>query len=141
GKLARDYPDQVKRRRSVADDVSRLEAHVYPVIGHKPVAAVTLEDCEAVMRNLKGRRKAQLSPSTRRNVALTLSRLLNLAVYPLRLIERSPLPRGFLPRLGKPRALSFLYPSEDAKLLGCVGVPLDRRMLWGLLVREGMRVD
>src|SRR5690606_34875982 len=44
GKLARDYPDQVKRRRSVADDVSRLEAHVYPVIGHKPVAAVTLED-------------------------------------------------------------------------------------------------
>jgi integrase len=144
GDLAREYPDQVKVRASAKDDVSRLEAHVYPVIGSTLVRAITLEDCERVMRSMKGERRAQLSPGTRRHVALALNRLLNLAVYPLKIRESNPIPRqGFLPR--KPErgalALAYLYPSEDAALMACAEVPIERRLFWGFLSREGMRVS
>ena len=50
-----------------------------------------------------------------------MNRVLNLAVYPCEYLERSPLPRGFLPRIGKGKALKYLYPDEDRKLLACVG--------------------
>ena len=43
GELHRQYPDQVRAKRTVDDDISRLEKHIYPVIGELPVAAVTLE--------------------------------------------------------------------------------------------------
>ncbi|HWA71533.1 MAG TPA: hypothetical protein VG937_04355 [Polyangiaceae bacterium] len=80
-------------RRNADDDVSRLEAHVHPLLGKRAVTSVTLEDCEAVMRWLSAERKGKkpkkpLSAATLRNVALTLSRLFSLAVYPLRLISR-----------------------------------------------------
>jgi integrase len=144
GTLAADYPDQVKVRASANDDVSRLEAHVYPVIGSLLVRAVTLEDCERVMRSIKGERRAKLSPGTRRHVALALNRLLNVAVYPLKIRAANPIPRqGFLPR--KPDrgalALAHLYPSEEAALMACAEIPIERRVFWGFLAREGMRVS
>jgi hypothetical protein len=46
GTLANDYPDHIKARCSADDDVSRLKTHVYPLIGHVPVLALTLDDCE-----------------------------------------------------------------------------------------------
>src|SRR5437764_1211622 len=75
----------------------------------------------------------------RRHVAQLLVRLLSLAVFPLRLIAASPLPKGFLPKLGAGKALPYLYPDEDRKLLGCTAVPLCWRILYGVLAREGMR--
>jgi integrase len=36
--------------------------------------------------------------------------------------------------------LAYLYPSEDARLMACTEVPIEYRMLWGFLTREGMRV-
>src|SRR5262249_19675695 len=59
--------------------------------------------------------------------------------YPCRIIPRSPLPPGFLPRLRGEKALEYLYPDEDAKLLARKDVPLPYRVAYGILAREGMR--
>jgi hypothetical protein len=50
GALHRRYPDQIKLKRTAEDDVIRFEKYINPVIGDRPVGAVTLDDCEAVMR-------------------------------------------------------------------------------------------
>jgi integrase len=110
---------------------------VYPRIGHVHVRELTLDDCELVMRTLP----VKLAANTRRNVALTLTCLVKLAVHPLRLRASTPIPAGFLPRARKSRALNFLYPDEDAKLLRCADVPLEFRALCGFTVREGIRAD
>lgn len=46
-----------------------------------------------------------------------------------------------MPRVGKPPAFPFLYPSEDRALLGPTEIPIAYRMLFGFLAREGMRVS
>lgn len=63
--------------------------------------------------------------------------MLKIAVYPCKLIERSPLPQGFLPSSSGQKATAWLYPDEDAQLMACTEVPLMRRVLYGLLAREG----
>jgi integrase len=65
--------------------------------------------------------------------------VLGLSVYPLKLIERNPLPKHFMPKVTKPPAHAFLYPTEEAAILRCRDVPLTRRILYGLLAREGCR--
>jgi integrase len=135
GELARRYPDQIRAKRSADDDESRLRLYVYPVIGDQPIDRVTLDACEGVMRRLPER----LAVATRRNVGQLITRIVAMAVYPLRYIERSPIPPGFLPSAPKQKALAHLYPSEDARLMACVRVPLAYRLLWGFLTREGMR--
>jgi integrase len=143
GKLAREYPDQLRTKRTADDDAAMLERHVYPVIGEQLLTSITLEDCERVMRRLTekgGARRKKLSPLTRRNVGQSLVRLLAIAVYPLRMIPASPIPKGFLPKASSRKALTFLYPGEEAKLMGCATVPIERRLLWGFLAREGMRL-
>jgi integrase len=150
GKLAERYPDQIRAKRSADQDASRLEHYVYPVIGSRLVASLKLDDLEAVMRRAseagarpKGQRKAKrkLSPATRRHIGQILARLLAMAVYPLRIIEHSPMPRGFLPKVGSRRALGYLYPSEDARLMACPALPFETRLFYGLLAREGCRVS
>lgn len=134
GKLHRRWPDHVKAKDH-ATDISRLEAYVYPQIGNVALLEVTVSHADQVMAALPDR----LSPASRRHVAQVLARLLKLAAYPARVIPRSPLPAGFLPPIGKRKALTFLYPDEDRALLRCEAVPLEYRMLYGFLAREGMR--
>jgi len=143
GTLAKEYPDQIRVRRSADDDISRLTQHVYPVLGAVRVRDVKLADLERVMASLEGKRPSQrkLSALTRRNVALTLNRLLAIAVYPLKLIASNPVPRGFVPKGGARRALAYLYPDEDARLLACDSIPIRERLFWGFLAREGCRVS
>jgi hypothetical protein len=64
-----------------------------------------------------------------------------MAVYPACIIKHSPLPRGFLPKPGKPKAKALPYPSEDARGLAYEAWPLEYRMLFGFLPREGMRTS
>jgi len=108
---------------------------VYPVIGSKRVSAITVEDAEEVMRRLP----KTLSQLTRRNVGHLVAGLLNIAVYPLRIIPATPIPKGFLPNKGNRKALATLYPDEDRRLLASANVPFSFRLLWGFLMREGMR--
>ena len=52
GKLHRLYPDHVRKKSSVGDDVYRLAKYVYPEIGPIPIADVTLADVERAMRRI-----------------------------------------------------------------------------------------
>jgi integrase len=72
-----------------------------------------------------------------------MSKVLSLAVYPGRYIPSNPIPREWMPKIPKSanKAKTFLYPEEDAKLLGCAAVLIERRMAYGILAREGMRAS
>jgi len=137
GKLAKDHPDQVREKRSADDDEARLERYVYPVCGDTPIRAFTLADAERVMSELPG----DLSSASRRHVAQALNRVLNLAVYPAKLRDANPLPKGFLPKVTHRKAESWLYADEEARLAGAERVPLFSRVLYGFLAREGMRIS
>ena len=84
-------------------------------------------------------------PGTRRHYAQLVSRVLGLAVWPCELIDRNPLPKGFIPRTGKQRAsarrFESLRPAEDARLLACTLVPFGARLLYAVPAREGMRLS
>ncbi len=138
GELHTEFPDHIPDKKSAHKDASNLETHVYPVIGPIPLAELTIEHCQDVMRRLS----RTLSSSTRRHVAQVMVRLCNLAVYPCGILKASPLPKGFLPRVTV-RAGAYLYPAEDAKLLAtdATKVPLVNRLLYGFLCREGMRKE
>ena len=143
GTLAKDFPDQIKERRAVSNDISRLERHVYPVIGSIRVAALTLGDIERVMASLTGKRRTQrkLSALTRRTIALTLNRLLNISVYPAKIRTSNPIPKGLVPKAGKRPAMAYLYPDEDARLMACKSIPIRERLMWGFITREGCRLS
>ncbi len=133
GELARRHPDHVRLKRSVADDRNRL-ARLYPVVGDVPIAKFTKEHAKACVAAIpKGR-----SSATRRHYAQLVARMMKMAVWPLELLEQSPIPTGFLPRTTH-KVRPPLYPSEDAQLLRCEAVPMRHRLLWGVLTREGMR--
>lgn len=135
GAIHRSFPDHVPIKATASDDGWRLEKHVYPHVEGVPIVTFTLDHAQEVLRNLS----AKLAPASRRHVAQLMARILKLAAYPCRIITRSPLPPGFLPRLRGEKALEYLYPDEDAKLLACTEIPLVFRMAYGLLAREGMR--
>jgi len=135
GELTRRFPDHIRAKKTAEHDVYRLVAHVYPVVGDIPVARFRTEDAELVMRSLP----PELAAGSRRQIAQLLHRVLKLAAYPARLIERSPLPKGFLPKPAARKAQQWLYPEEDLRLLRCEDVPLRHRVLYGFLAREGMR--
>ncbi|HOU94326.1 MAG TPA: tyrosine-type recombinase/integrase, partial [Polyangiaceae bacterium] len=57
----------------------------------------------------------------------------------LRLITANPIPKGFMPKVKREKAVTYLYPDEDAKLMACEAVPLALRVFFGFLAREGLR--
>jgi integrase len=137
GELARTFPDHVRKKKTAAGDKQTFEQYVYPVCGNTPLVAFELSDAEDVMSRIGD----GLSPARRRHVAQAMHRLLKIAVYPAKILKVSPLPPGFLPKLGPGKAKQYLYPDEDRKLLGCTGVPLVFRFTYGFLAREGMRLS
>jgi hypothetical protein len=66
--------------------------------------------------------------------------LLTYAVYPLRLLPSLPIPKGWLPKGGNDKAKAWVYPSEDLALMQSRDEPLVRRLLFGVLDREGLRL-
>ncbi len=135
GELRKQYPDHVPEKASAYKDVGTLRKWVLDEIGDLPLVAVDIGHIEAVMRGIP----LTKASATRRHVAQVMHRLFRLAVYPAKLLEVSPLPKGFLPRITKGRVTAYLYPAEDARLLACALIPLPRRVLYGFLHREGMR--
>jgi integrase len=133
--IARQYPDNVRPKKTAAWDIYRYE-YLAPTIGHIPVKRFVLADAEAAMRTLP----AGLARRTRRGYAQIMCRMLQLAVYPLKLIPATPIPRGFLPKVLRKKASAWLYPSEERKLMACEAIPVAYRVLYGYLAREGMRL-
>jgi len=142
GDLAREWPDHVKAKDSDPDERRLKLLNALEIDGRRfreiPVSRLRLEHAKAAMRLLP---KKARRPATRRHYAQCIARVLSLAVYPLRLIKATPLPKGFLPKVGKPPAFSYLYPAEDATLLARDEIPLQERLLFGFLAREGMRLS
>jgi integrase len=135
GDLAKRHKDHVRARSGTGGEVGRLEKHVYPHIGDLPLDAVTLDACDIVAQQLPD----MLKQNTRVNILSTLAQLLGMAVFPCRLIERSPLPKGWVPKRGESRAHGYLYADEDLRLMRCTQIPLRWRVLWGWLIRQGQR--
>jgi integrase len=134
GNLAEEYRGQVDMRVGGEEIAGVLEKHVYPLVGEIPACAFTESDGQRLLNQLGG-----YSPAYVQRIAKLLVRLLNLAVRPLKLIAASPLPRGFVPSAGPPKARSCVFPSEDATLMACTEVAVGLRVLWGYLHREGHR--
>ena len=134
--LAREYPDHIRPKLSADTDRHRLGKHVYPIVGDVPLHAFTLDHAERVMKQLPSDPGAA---GTRRQVAQAMCRILAMAVFPLRIIKESPIPRGFLPKPAPRKAQGYVYPDEDRTLLACAAVALCWRVFFGFLHREGMR--
>jgi integrase len=134
GRLHAAFPDHVRDKDNTGD-ARIVRMHLGP-IAFKRLPDVTLDDAEAVMKALP----RELAPATRRQIAQCMRKVLSLAVYPGRHIPQNPIPREWMPRAkSATKAKTCLYPGEDAKLLGCKEVALERRMAYGVLIREGMR--
>ncbi len=159
GDLAKRFPDHVKAKTTSGDDLHLLVV-VSRGLGDVPMAdgVMTLDVVDQTMSRLEehrqghendqakleGRKPRLLKPldtSTRRQYAQVVRRVLQLGVYPLKLLTHNPCPRGWLPKKKKAKARGFMFPDEDRKLLACSKVPLIERFYYGLLNREGMRPD
>ncbi|MFI5298829.1 MAG: tyrosine-type recombinase/integrase [Polyangiales bacterium] len=150
GELHQTYPDQVRlpAAETRTNNAANIARYINPIVGHVPIAAFTREHAREVMRQIDERardkrrtRTGAVSKSTRRHVAQNIRRVLELAVEPCALIASNPIPKGFVPKVPKHggKARAFLFPDEDAKLLARTETPIERRVLFGFLTREGMR--
>lgn len=135
GDLARAYPDHIHIKRSAQHDIWRLDRYVIPIIGNLRMDKMTLDHAEQVMRSIP----SELASATRRQVAQVMHRLCMMAVFPLRIMTSNPLPKGFLPKVGPGKAKGWIYPDEEAKLIGSPNVPLSWRIFYAFLHREGPR--
>lgn len=135
-----EYSDDVKPRADTSRSAARSNYKLYvrPLLGHLPVDEVTLKRCNEAKHKLP---KSLKRADSRRQALQPLQSLLQLCVHPLGLIERSPLPRKWLPKKEGPRTLQWMYPDEDAALMACKRVPLWGRMLVGYLNRNGGRIQ
>jgi len=143
GELHSRFPDHVKAKDGAKLDrqrLSKIEAVDVGGIafGDIPITDVTLDHAQAVMSQLPERARRL---RTRKTYAQLISRVLTLAAWPLRIIERNPLPKGFSPAGGKSPAYAYLYPAEDTQLMACEAVPFLERLFFGFLVREGCRAS
>ena len=143
GDLTKQYPDHVKAKKTSADDarllgwLGRVRMTDGTTFADRTVATVTLDDCDHVMSALP---KTAETPASRRQYAQALRKLLVYAVYPLRLLPALPIPKGWLPKANGGKAKQWIYPTEELALMQCKEVPVARRLFYGLLVREGLRV-
>jgi len=137
GRLHVKYPDVVDLKATSEIDGLRFGKWIYPVVEDVPLHLFTEEHAQEVMRRIPPTK----SRATRRHIGHLVIRVLALAAYPCKYIERSPIPEGFLPKSGKNKAMTYLYPSEDRQLLACNGVPMSERLLFGVLAREGLRCE
>jgi integrase len=136
GDLHRRFPDRVPAKADVRHDRARA-AVLCNTVGDVPLARFTIDTAERALASLP----TTLMRSTRRQYAQVLVRVLRLAAFPLRVIEHSPLPDRWLPKEGPRRAFPFLYPDEDELLMRCNDIALGRRLLYGFLAREGLRIS
>jgi len=135
GELARTYPDVVNAKTTNDRDEQRFRLYVNDVIGPYRIDRLTLDKFDEVVAALP----QNLRPKTRQQVKQAMATLMGYAVYPGRYIDHNPIPRRWVRTKDKPRAKAYLYPQEDAQLLGCKLVPVRDRLVYGFLQREGCR--
>jgi integrase len=121
-------------------NLSRL-SYINRVIGHIPMTRLTEAKCREAVS------PSAVSPRVKTSTALrqyyqVIQTVCQRAVSPCGIItsKEYPLPLiGWLPPISTPPSYAILYPHDDAKLLANVELPLWRRLLYGMDVREGLR--
>jgi integrase len=153
GKIHARFPDEVDelgddhRKDMIRVNVNHIETE----IGDFPVSTIRVEHYRNVLRKLR----SNFSPARRRFIAWNMHRVLEMAVL-VGAIPANPIPASLMPKLGARRARGFLFPDEDATLMQGLApidpdatedeqprtvVPLVRRLLCGVIAREGMRKE
>ncbi len=118
------------------DEALAERAHILDDLAKRMLGFVDPNDIELAL-------PTRLGPATRRHIAQCIRKVLSLAVYPGRHITVNPVPREWMPKVPKSakKAKTCLFPDEEAKLLSCRAVLLERRLAYGILTREGMRAS
>jgi hypothetical protein len=68
-----------------------------------------------------------------------MHRAFELAVYPLRAVKASPIPR--MPKITRERLVATLRPEHPATLAACTNVDIGHRFLWCFLAETGWRLS
>lgn len=138
GDVRRRWPNACRHKGQASIEQARgmYSRHIHPVLGPMPIVDITLEDAERVSARL-----GKLAQPSRRRYQLIIKQVLELAVYPLRLRESSPIPRKFVESDGARREFGWLYPDEEAQLIGHQDTDLLERFFFGFLSRNGLRVN
>jgi integrase len=137
--LARLYPNAGYGKKSAeATDEPRIE-YLCKYIENVPLATFNDDDYWRAMRAARERCKTD---STFKQYAQVCRRVLKIGVE-LRIIPAWPLSAVCkLPIIAKGEApeFPFLYPEEYARLVRCPEIPIEDRVLWGFIIREGLRL-
>lgn len=137
--LARLYPNAGYGKKSAqATDEPRIE-YLCKFIENVPLATFTDDDYWRAMRPARERCRTD---ATFKAYAQVARRVLKIAVE-LRIIPAWPLSAVCkLPIVAKGEApeFPFLYPEEYCRLMRCPLVPIQFRVLWGFILREGVRL-
>lgn len=136
--LARRFRGRVKEIDH-AENIRKLTKHVYPVvfngkaIGNTALDDFGLDHADHVLA------QPTLPDGSLRHVAQCMHRILKLAVYPARILGRSPFPPGWLPPANREKERGYLHPQEDAALMGHRRLAVVWRLFFGFSTREGVR--
>ena len=110
--LAQRHPGRVLEIDQT-ENTRRMKKHVYPVvfdgttIGDVPLEQFTLDMADHVLA------QPTLPRGSVRHVAQCMLRLMNLAVYPARVLKVSPLPpKGWLPKANRLKERAYLFPTK-----------------------------
>lgn len=137
--LARLYPNAGYGKKSAeATDEPRI-AYLCKFIENVPLASFNDDDYWRAMRPARERCKTD---NTFKAYAQVCRRVLKIGVE-LRIIPAWPLSAVCkLPIVAKGEApeFPFLYPEEFARLMRCGEIPIEYRVLWGFIIREGLRL-
>lgn len=138
--LARLYPNAGYAKKSAEDtDEPRVE-YICKFIGDVPLATFNDDDYWRAMRPARARCKTD---STFKAYAQVCRRVLKIGVE-LKIIPAWPLSAVCkLPKIAKGSGpeFPFLYPDEYVRLMRCVTIRFEYRVLWGFIIREGLRIS
>ena len=136
GELHRLFPKRIRAKRTADQDAWMLRRWVFPRLDRcrLPHHVRRLRRCaRRHPGDAIGLRRAPGCPSHRACLAARGP--------PGRVLKDCPVPRGFVPPILKQRARTYLFPEEDRRLLACPKIALIKRLLYGILDREGLRVE
>jgi integrase len=137
GRLREQSPDHVKEKTPRGRKIDRATLAVFlPVLGRLPMGEITDEQIAEAKRVIP----SGLDPDTRRLYLVRLRTVFKLAIKPLRILRVLPDEITDVPQIKKRNLFWFLYPDEDAQVLGCHLIPLAYRILYGWLNRNGTRI-
>jgi len=145
GALFREHGDVngLSIKKTAKDDRNRLRKYVYPYIGNVAIVDVDDQTIEKTFAKAHQaffeRHKRPMSQATKRHLYMVTHRLFELAIIPGRLITVNPVSKHVLPKPGKEKLYSFLYPDELVDLLGCTDIPIARRVYYAIASYTGLR--